>query len=61
MSVCEYVLAFTNFSCYAPEMVNDMKSRMILFVASSGLALGTQGSTTMLIGDMDISKLMDYV
>ena len=38
MSVNEYGLKFTQLSCYDPDMVKDMRSRMIMFVAGLGHA-----------------------
>ena len=42
-------------------MVKEMRSRMILFVAGFGSASSKEGWTTMLIGDMEILRLMVYV
>ncbi|XP_049391433.1 uncharacterized protein LOC125855770 [Solanum stenotomum] len=61
LSVHEYGLKFTQLSRYAPEMVKDMRSRMNFFVAGLGRLLSKDGRATMLIGDMDISRLMVYV
>lgn len=61
MSVCEYVSTFTQFSSYASKMVSDIRSRVCLYVAGFGRASSKEGSTAMLIGDMDLSKLMVYV
>ncbi|KAH0669628.1 hypothetical protein KY289_024121 [Solanum tuberosum] len=61
LSVYEYGLNFTQLSRYAPKMVADMRSRMSLFVAGLGLMSSKEGRAAMLIGDMDISRLMVYV
>uniref|UniRef100_M1DEA1 Gag-pol polyprotein n=1 Tax=Solanum tuberosum TaxID=4113 RepID=M1DEA1_SOLTU len=52
---------FTQLSRYAPEMVKDMRSRMSLFVAGLGRLSSKEVRAAMLIGDMDISRLMVYV
>ncbi|KAH0714755.1 hypothetical protein KY284_007660 [Solanum tuberosum] len=61
LSVHEYSLKFTQLSCYAPEMVADMRGRMSLFVAGLSHLSSKQGKATMLIGDMDIARLMIHV
>ncbi|KAG5586825.1 hypothetical protein H5410_047259 [Solanum commersonii] len=58
MRVREYNLKFTQLSRYAPEMVVDMKSMMSLFVVGLSRLSSKEGKTTMLIGDMDITRLM---
>ena len=57
----EYGLKFAELSHYAPEMVKDMRSKTSLIVATLGRASSKEGRTAMLIGDMDISRLMVYV
>ena len=42
-------------------MVKDMRSGMNLFVAGLGRATKKEGRAAMLIGDIDISRLMVYV
>uniref|UniRef100_M1DWL7 Gag-pol protein n=1 Tax=Solanum tuberosum TaxID=4113 RepID=M1DWL7_SOLTU len=42
-------------------MVADMRSRMRLFVAGLSRLSSKEGKTTMLIGDMDIARLIIYV
>ncbi|KAH0776360.1 hypothetical protein KY290_007771 [Solanum tuberosum] len=61
LSVHKYGLKFTQLSRYAPEMVADMRSRMSLFVAGLPRLSSKEGRAAMLIGDMDISRLMVYV
>ncbi|KAK4713263.1 hypothetical protein R3W88_019170 [Solanum pinnatisectum] len=58
MSVHEYNLMFTQLSRYAPEMVADMRSRMSLFVAGLSRLSSKEVKAAMLIGDMDITRLM---
>ncbi|KAH0710411.1 hypothetical protein KY284_011838 [Solanum tuberosum] len=58
LSVHEYGLKFTQLSRYTPEMVADMRGMMSLFVASLGRLSSKEGRAAMLIGDMDISRLM---
>ena len=57
----EYGLKVIYLSRYAPEIVKDLRSRMSLLVTSLGRALCKEGRVVMLIGDMDISRLMVYV
>ncbi|KAH0711565.1 hypothetical protein KY289_007524 [Solanum tuberosum] len=58
LSVHEYSLKFTQLSRYAPLMVADMRNRMSLFVAGLSRLSSKEGRAAMLIGDMDISRLM---
>ncbi|XP_049382782.1 uncharacterized protein LOC125847132 [Solanum stenotomum] len=58
MSVHEYSLRFTQLSRYSPEMVTDLRSRMSLFVAGSSRQSSKEGKAVMLIGDMDLARLM---
>lgn len=58
LSVHEYGLKFTQLSRYAPQMFKDMKNRIILVVASLGCASSKEGIVAMLIGDIDISRLI---
>uniref|UniRef100_M1DQF4 Retrotransposon gag protein n=1 Tax=Solanum tuberosum TaxID=4113 RepID=M1DQF4_SOLTU len=61
MSVHEYSMKSTQLSCYAPEMVADMRTRMSLFVARLSHRSSKEGKAAMLIGDMDIARLMIHV
>ena len=61
MSAHEYRLKFTQLSRYALEMVKDMRSRMGMFVAGLGRASSKEGRVAILIGEMDISRMMVYV
>ena len=46
---------------YNSEIFKDMRTKMSLVVADLGRALSKEGRIVMLIGDMDISRLMVYV
>ena len=61
MSVHEYRLKFNQLSVYAPEIVKDMRSIMSLFVTGLAHASSKEGRAEMLVGDMDISRIMVYV
>lgn len=61
LSVHEYVLKFTQLSCYASEIVKDMRIQMSLFVAFLGPLSSKEGRAALLIGDMDISRFMVHV
>ncbi|XP_049394548.1 uncharacterized protein LOC125858793 [Solanum stenotomum] len=43
------------------KMVTDMRSRMSLFVVGMSLLSSKEGKAAMLIGDIDIARLMVYV
>jgi len=58
MSVHVYSLKFTQLSRYASEMVADMRSMMSLFVAGLSRLSSNEGKVVVLIGDMDIERLM---
>ena len=61
LSVHECMLMFTQLSRYALEMVKDMRSRMSLYVAGLGRSSSIEGRAMMLIGYMEILRLMIYV
>ncbi|KAH0733004.1 hypothetical protein KY289_004192 [Solanum tuberosum] len=61
MSVHKYSLKFTQLSRYAPDMVADMRSRMSLFVAGLSRLSSKESKAAMVIGDMDIARLMIHV
>ena len=61
LSVHEYNLKFTQLSRYASEMVVNMRSRTSLFVAGLSRLSSREGSAAMLIGDIDIARLMIHV
>uniref|UniRef100_M1DDT8 Gag-pol polyprotein n=1 Tax=Solanum tuberosum TaxID=4113 RepID=M1DDT8_SOLTU len=61
MSVHEYSLKFTQLSHYAPEMVGDMRSMMSLFVIGLSRLSRKESKAAMLIGDMNIARLMIHV
>lgn len=61
MSVQDYNLKFTQLSCYAPDMVANMRSSMSLFVSGLSHTTNIEGKVVMLIGDMDIARLMTYM
>jgi len=61
MTVHKYSLKFIQLSCYAPKMVADMRSRISLFVAGLSRLSNMEGKAAMLIGDMDIARLMIHV
>ncbi|KAG5609832.1 hypothetical protein H5410_021113 [Solanum commersonii] len=58
ISVQEYSLKFTALSWYASEMVADMRNMMTLFVFGLSHLSNKEGKETMLIGDMDLCRLM---
>ncbi|KAH0652607.1 hypothetical protein KY289_030285 [Solanum tuberosum] len=54
----EYALKFTQFSKYAPTIVVDSRARMSKFVSGVSEIVVKEWCTDMLIGEMDISRLM---
>lgn len=61
ISVQKYNLKITQMSHYALDMVADMRSKMNLFVVGLSRMTNKEGKTAMLIGDMDIARLMTCV
>lgn len=61
MSVHEYSVKFPQLFCYALEMVGDMYSSIILFVSGLSCQQSKEGKATILIGDMDITRLKIHV
>uniref|UniRef100_M1DYW8 Retrotransposon gag protein n=1 Tax=Solanum tuberosum TaxID=4113 RepID=M1DYW8_SOLTU len=61
MSVHEYSLNFTQLYQYALEMVADMRSRMSMFIVGLSRLSSKEGKEAMLIGGMDIARLMIHV
>ncbi|XP_049365710.1 uncharacterized protein LOC125830574 [Solanum verrucosum] len=61
LSVHEYSLKFAQLSCYALEMVVDMRSMISLFVAGLSRQSSKEGKAKMLIGDMNIARLMIHL
>lgn len=61
MSVHEYSLKFTQLYHYDPKMVADMRRRMSLFVVWLSGFPNKKGKAPVLIGDVDIGRLMIHV
>ncbi|XP_049363602.1 uncharacterized protein LOC125828327 [Solanum verrucosum] len=61
ISLHEYNLKFTQLSRYASEMVADMRSIKSLFVSGFSRLPIKEDKVAMLIGDMDIARLMIHV
>ena len=60
-TVHEYWFTITQLYRYDLEMVKDIRSRMSLFVIGLGHLSRKDVCATMLIGDLDISRLIVYV
>lgn len=61
MSVNEYNLKFTQLSHYASEIVSDLKNKMSLFVHGLGWFSAKKEKKTMLIGNINVARLMTYI
>ena len=61
ISVHEYSMKFAQLSCYAPEMVVEMRSNISLFIVGLFCQPTKKGKATRLIGEMDIERLMIHV
>ncbi|KAG5614612.1 hypothetical protein H5410_014436 [Solanum commersonii] len=59
LSVHEYGLKFTQLFCYTLKMDANIRSRMSLFVVGLSYLSSKKGRAAMLIGDTDISRLME--
>ena len=58
MSVKEYSLKFTQLSNYAPTMVADSRDTRNKFVMGVSDMVQKECCTTMVINDMDMSRIM---
>ena len=61
LTVYECVLKFTKLSWYDSDILMDMRSRMTLFFIGFSHISSKEGKATMIIENMDISRLMVYV
>ena len=61
LSVHEYRLKFTKLFLYALESVVDIRIWLSLFVVGLFLLSSKEGKVTMLMGNMNIERLMVYV
>lgn len=61
MSVHEYNVIFAQISLYSLKIFADIRSKIILFVFGLSCLSSKEGNATMLIGDMDIPRLMMHV
>lgn len=61
MNVYEYILKLAQISHYSLEMVLEMSRNFSLFVARLSRKQSKEGKESMLIGDMDIARLIIHV
>lgn len=61
MSIKEYALKFHQLSSYAPKLVSDMRTGMRKFTLGLSHDLILKIKTTLLIKNMDISRLVVYM
>lgn len=60
MSVREYALKFIKLSKYALFMIADLRARMSKFIFSISEVMSKEYKISMLVKEMDISRLMTY-
>ena len=60
MTIQEYGLKFNQLSRYAPHMVADSKAQMNKFMYGVSDLVKTECRNAMLLGDMNISRLMTH-
>ena len=60
MTVQEYGLKFNQISSYAPHMVADSRAHMNKFLYGVSDLVKTEFRNAMLLGDMNISRLMTH-
>ena len=60
MTVQDYGLKFNQLSRYAPHLVADSRAQMIKFLYGVPDLVKTKCKNAMLLGDMNISRLMTH-
>ena len=60
MTVQEYGIKFNQLSRYAPHMVVDSRAQMNKFLHEVSYLVKTECRNAMLLGDMNISRLMTH-